>query len=238
MSAKKIGSDKNKTLNNQKKICNSPRASQRARWTTTGKKINSKYSWTGKVISNRSKRTIFQNSSSPITENQSESGFGSITRTPSPVDLNFYYGKDPQTRMKVFGLNSSFGSLQDPHYDTTDDEEISGEWNVEIEENENDDDRDNSIGKRFSDIQQTNSWVEDSNLCSLTIFDDKLYRSYASENNENYSISLDREMNSRQSTSLCRRLVNSVLTLIKNLIFFLILPVIYVAFFVYMHDEK
>lgn len=84
----------------------------RSRCSTTGKKYNSKYTWSGIFNEKRAKRSIFTYGNETFTQERKhdETVIDTLTRSSSPVDEKFYYSSDSEIEARVFGLKNHSGS--------------------------------------------------------------------------------------------------------------------------------
>lgn len=266
VTTKKIIMDKNCTIKSstiqKMQNINTGRTASAKPWLTTGRK-NSKWSWTGKVIDHRAKRTTYNintnSSSSLANEERSESGLGSITRTPSPADADLFYSNDPDIRAKVFGLaatktrvtrSNSFQCFDNVQRNSETDDANENKSRTDAKANICDYKSPiNYLGRKsLASKRRVSNYNVRKSLYAVNSqaeFVDNNYRSDKSfqpyiNNDYKFDDNCDNKSNevvTKNKLSLCRRFMSFMMTLFLNIIFLLILPVAYIIIFVYIKDK-
>ncbi|XP_011314605.1 kinesin-like protein Klp10A isoform X2 [Fopius arisanus] len=223
----------------------------RRRWSLTTKKTTSKYSWTGQF---RAKRSIFTRNPSTVEEKKE---FLSLTRTPSPVDSGFLYGRDPETEAKVFQLNTTRTirrNTSESMDSLNDDLKIDDDWWKSEDEgrhfceaesdpkiaddfvNLSDFGKVNVLRQRFGRMKRP-SWINADNSDVLTMND--LYVN----DNDDYNGAFDLsnvprygDSDEEKGSFYCRA-KDFFLAFLVNVLMFAFLPVIYITIFIYMHGD-
>ncbi|XP_053597594.1 kinesin-like protein KIF2A isoform X2 [Microplitis demolitor] len=228
------------TLQKTKRNCSRSDGSK-PKWLTTGKKNSTKWSWTGKVIDHNSKGSTYMSSNSLANEDRSESGLGSITRSPSPVDADLFYSNDPDIRAKVFGLTASKTRVTRSN-SFRPINQVRG--NSETDTNTNDSKNPNTVNdyrspgnfvigsarKRHRASNARKSLYTFNSNVELT---DDNYLTPHGDDKKNCDKSSDQVVSKNNS---CRRFMSFAINFVWNLIFFSILPLLYIIFFVYFKD--
>ncbi|XP_057337976.1 kinesin-like protein Klp10A isoform X3 [Microplitis mediator] len=218
------------TLQKTKRNC-SRSDSSKPKWLTTGKKNSTKWSWTGKVIDHNSKRSTYTSSNSLANEDRSESGLGSITRSPSPVDADLFYSNDPDIRAKVFGLAASKTRVtRSNSFRPTNQVPANSETDT------NTDSKNIVIGSarkrhRVSNARKSlYAFNSNAELTDNYLADESFH---PHDDKKNCDKSSDQVVSKNDS---CRRVMNFAINFVWNLVFFSILPLLYIIFFVYFKD--
>ncbi|XP_063990933.1 kinesin-like protein Klp10A isoform X3 [Diachasmimorpha longicaudata] len=225
----------------------------RRRWSLTTKK-KSKYSWTGQF--DRAKRSIYSRNASSFEKKME---ICSLTRTPSPVDPGFIYGRDPETEARVFHLNTTRTIRRDSSCESEDfmedDLKVGDDWEndnrhfCEVEDvpeaaedfaNLSDYGKVNVLRQRFGKIRRDIGWMNRGHSDIFTTND--LYINDDDDNDDNdelnpLNVPRYRPNDSDERPSFYRRARDFCFSFLVNVLMFAFLPVIYVTIFIYMHGD-